>query len=220
MIHTARLGALLGLLAACGSAQPAATPDVPAADLGAPDDRTAPLCTPGRTKACPCASGAQGAQTCQRDGTYGACVCFDAGVPADVLAIDTAVDAGDRDAQVFDATNNDVTSDVVGDGPVRGVYARCNADDRCAAGACLVSSVQPSGMTAARHCSARCGSGSAMECPGYVRGQVECIAPEGSLMFAQCFRLCQSMNDCAPFNTICTQIMQPAGPIRVCVPTA
>lgn len=219
MMRTIHTSLLLAALAGCGAASPGAPGDVPAVDTGADTgaDRPAPLCTPGRTKACPCASGVTGAQTCQPDGTYSACACFDAGAPTeDVVTRDAELDAPADDVADVAA---DASRDVVGDGPVRGTYARCAADDRCAAGACLVSSLQPPGMTAARHCSALCGSGSALGCPGYVRGQVECIAPEGSVMFAQCFRLCQSTNDCAPFNTTCMEIRQPAGPIRVCVPT-
>ena len=74
------------LLAACGAEAPASPPlaDVPPSDGSVANDRTSPLCTPGRTKPCPCANGVTGAQSCQSDGTYSACVCFDASVLADV----------------------------------------------------------------------------------------------------------------------------------------
>gem|GEM_PF-1395064 len=39
-------------------------------------DQPAALCVTGRTKACPCADGRTGAQTCGADGTYGPCACF------------------------------------------------------------------------------------------------------------------------------------------------
>lgn len=44
-------------------------------------------CVPGRVESCPCLNGAGGAQTCQDDGTWGACQC--AGLPdADAVAAD------------------------------------------------------------------------------------------------------------------------------------
>lgn len=104
--------------------------------------------------------------------------------------------------------------------PARQFYAKCVAGDTCSAGTtCIQASVQVAGMAQGSHCSTLCPSGAANTCPGYVAGQVECIAINGNLAQAQCFRLCQSTNDCAPFNTTCTQIMMPAGPIRVCAPT-
>lgn len=199
------------LLVACGSDPPAATSDVPPSDVTLPTDRSAPLCTPGRTKACPCANGMMGAQTCQADGTYSACACFDAGVPVDAPAV--------GDAPSADA-GHDAQSDAINDGPLRSTYARCMTGDRCGMGSCLASSVQVAGMPEGSHCSALCPTGAANTCPGYVAGQVECIAVDGNVARAQCFRLCQSTNDCAPLNTTCTQIMQPAGPIRVCAPTS
>ncbi|TAK31992.1 MAG: hypothetical protein EPO40_03655 [Myxococcaceae bacterium] len=70
-----------------------ATTDVPSTtDVGPAVDRQSATCVAGRTKACPCADGRTGAQTCGPDGTFGACACFalDAGNAPDVS---TAVDA-------------------------------------------------------------------------------------------------------------------------------
>jgi hypothetical protein len=104
--------------------------------------------------------------------------------------------------------------------PARPFYAKCVAGDACSTGTtCIQSSVQVAGMAQGSHCSTLCPTGAANTCPGYVAGQVECIAIGGNVAQAQCFRLCQSTNDCTMFNTTCTQIMMPAGPIRVCAPT-
>ncbi len=51
------IAALLALMVGCGTPSPT------------------PTCQPGRTIACPCLNGGEGAQTCQADGTYGACRC-------------------------------------------------------------------------------------------------------------------------------------------------
>lgn len=76
-----RTGAFLALLTACGSETPS-------------------TCAAGRVKPCPCASG-QGAQTCQRDGTFGACVCPDAGA-----GMDATLDASDAPACDADLQND------------------------------------------------------------------------------------------------------------------
>ncbi len=207
------------LLVACGSEPPPATSDVPPADITPPMDRATPLCTPGRTKACPCASGTMGAQTCQPDGTYSACVCFDAGSPGDATVQDaTSQDAG-TDAGLGDAAVADDTADSSAP-PARSVYAKCVAGEMCTMGAaCLAATVAVAGMPQGCQCTALCPTGAAASCPGYVAGRVECIVIGGNLAGAQCYRLCNSTNDCTPFNTTCTQIMMPAGPIRICVPT-
>ncbi len=73
------------VLAACSSITVTPpTADVPATehprdaavDAAATIDQPAALCVTGRTKACPCADGRTGAQTCGADGTYGPCACF------------------------------------------------------------------------------------------------------------------------------------------------
>lgn len=198
-----RTGVLLALLVACGSETPAPT-----------------TCTVGRVKPCPCPNGT-GAQSCQRDGTYSACVCPDASVPMDVSAADAptadALDAMPAQDTTPEAAAPDARGDVVSS---RAAYEKCMSRDACAAGTmCIQSSVQVPNTAQGSHCSTLCPTGAANTCPGYVAGQVECIALNGNVAQAQCFRLCQSTNDCALFNTTCTQITLPAGPIRVCAPS-
>jgi hypothetical protein len=88
------------LLVACGSEPMRAAPpdaldglDSPAPDAIAPDGPGPVGCTPGRVEPCPCGGAAAGgSQTCQGDGTFGACACPDAAAP-DVAPPDAAVDA-------------------------------------------------------------------------------------------------------------------------------
>lgn len=56
-------------------------------------------CVPGRVEICPCPSGRIGAQSCQADGTFGACVCpddvgadEDASTPVDAFIVDAPSD--------------------------------------------------------------------------------------------------------------------------------
>lgn len=104
-----RTGVFLALLTACGSETPS-------------------TCAAGRVKPCPCASG-QGAQTCQRDGTFGACVCPDAGAGMDVT-----LDASDAPACDADLQNDP--------GNCGGCGRRCeggpDAGNVCRAGRCAL----------------------------------------------------------------------------------
>ncbi len=43
--------------------------------VGCGSEASAPACTPGRSEACACPDGAQGAQVCTEQGTFGACRC-------------------------------------------------------------------------------------------------------------------------------------------------
>lgn len=148
------LAPLALILVACGAETPAVTPTG---------------CTPGRIEACPCAIG-QGAQTCQRDGTYGACVCSDAG---------PGVDVDRADAPIIDRTPFDVTT-VRDEGPIEEVMSpdvrdvvTCDADlqrnpDHC--GAC--GNVCPNGGGCAE---GRCQPGRCQVTNVPCRTNAECI---------------------------------------------
>ncbi len=107
--------------------------------------------------------------------------------------------------------------------PTRTAYQKCDAAvDVCGDGTtCIPSTAQVSGKSRGSSCTRGC-SGAASSCPGYVpnaaRQSVECVNFTGVAAEAQCFRLCESQNDCVAFNTTCTAFMMPTGQIRVCVP--
>lgn len=69
-------------------------------------------CVTGMTIECPCLGGGSGIQTCQGDGTYGACQCLDAGGPIDGGPIDAATSDGGQD---LDATAGDGAAPDAGD---------------------------------------------------------------------------------------------------------
>jgi hypothetical protein len=109
--------------------------------------------------------------------------------------------------------------------PTRQAYQKCDtaAGDVCGGGtSCIPSIAQVQGKSRGSACTLGCPSGAATSCPGYVAGAprqaVECVNFTGNLTEAQCFRLCESQNDCTAFNTTCTAYMMPTGQIRVCVP--
>jgi hypothetical protein len=109
--------------------------------------------------------------------------------------------------------------------PNRQPYQKCDvaANDICGGGtACIPSIAQVAGKMRGSACTIGCPSGTATSCPGFVVGavrqSVECVNFTGNLREAQCFRLCETQNDCTDFNTTCTAFMMPTGQIRVCVP--
>jgi hypothetical protein len=109
--------------------------------------------------------------------------------------------------------------------PNRQPYQKCDAaaGDVCGGGtACIPSTAQVAGKSRGSSCTIGCPTGAATSCPGYLPGAprqvVECVNFTGNLSEAQCFRLCETQNDCTPFNTTCTAFTMPTGQIRVCVP--
>lgn len=88
---TSRLVAIAAILAACSSAEPLRA------------------CTPGAAVPCTCPGGGSGGQVCGTDGqSYGACVCADAGAPADVPGVDVVtLDALAADAPPADRIEAD-----------------------------------------------------------------------------------------------------------------
>lgn len=109
--------------------------------------------------------------------------------------------------------------------PNRTPYQKCDvaAGDVCGGGtACIPSIAQAMGKARGSSCTRGCSTGAATSCPGYMPGatrqSVECVNFTGNLSEAQCFRLCETQNDCVDYNTTCTAFMMPTGQIRVCVP--
>ena len=81
-----------------GPVDAGASVDLPApTDVAPAVDRPSASCVAGRTKACPCADGRTGAQTCGPDGTFGLCACFalDAGGATDAAATTDAAPPSD-----------------------------------------------------------------------------------------------------------------------------
>lgn len=88
------LALIVAATLACGaepSPAPAAAPADAPVDVAHLDSPGPVGCTPGRVETCPCLGAAGGAQTCLGDGTFGPCMCPDAG--ADVAPMDV-VDVG------------------------------------------------------------------------------------------------------------------------------
>lgn len=107
--------------------------------------------------------------------------------------------------------------------PTRQPYQKCDAAvDVCGDGTtCVQSIAQVAGKSRGTACTRTCG-GAASNCPGYLPGaqrqSVECMNFTGNIAESQCFRLCETQNDCVDYNTTCTAFMMPTGQIRVCVP--
>lgn len=80
---------LFALAASCGAAEP-------------------PACPLGRTAACACPGGVQGAQECGPLGVWGVCVCPGADAGADIADADAGADAGATDV----ASDADASADV------------------------------------------------------------------------------------------------------------
>lgn len=110
--------------------------------------------------------------------------------------------------------------------PTRQAYQKCDvaAGDVCGGGtSCIPSIAQVQGKSRGSNCTIGCPTGAASSCPGFAPGAprqvVECVNLTGNVREAQCFRLCESQNDCADLNTTCSAFMMPTGQIRVCVPS-
>jgi hypothetical protein len=121
--------ALACLIAASACSDPPAAPSAGAAK-----------CVPGKVETCPCASGGNGTQTCQPDGSFAACQCL---TPADAAAdATTATDSGEllntaasdsSDTPAPPADTNGlqsgdgvvVTSDVTADAQLSGTCKPC-----------------------------------------------------------------------------------------------
>ncbi len=111
--------------------------------------------------------------------------------------------------------------------PLPAAYTSCTpAGAACGSSTtCIPSMFSRAGAPQGNLCTLACTSGNAAMCPGYVPGaafqSVECVAPRGNPMTAQCMRLCNPANanrDCAPYFTTCAAVQMAAGPINVCVP--
>lgn len=109
--------------------------------------------------------------------------------------------------------------------PNRQAYQKCDvtAGDICGGGTnCIPSIAQITGKSRGSACTIGCPTGAATSCPGYAAGAprqaVECVNLTGNLTEAQCFRLCETQNDCNAYNTTCTAFTMTKGVIRVCVP--
>jgi hypothetical protein len=70
-----------------------------------PSGSSVPECTPGQAVACPCTTGAVGAQTCQSDGTFAPCICGGPDASNEEAGLDGAADVVPRDATVRDAAD-------------------------------------------------------------------------------------------------------------------
>jgi hypothetical protein len=104
-------------------------------------------------------------------------------------------------------------------------YQKCDvgAGDVCGGGTqCFPSIAQVAGKTRGSACTAGCPGGQPTVCPGFIPGSaaqnVACANLTGNLAEAQCFRLCNTQNDCVDFNTTCTAFMTTTGMARLCVP--
>ncbi len=109
--------------------------------------------------------------------------------------------------------------------PTRTAYQKCvQGTDVCGGGTVCQSSIAVSaGKSQGAFCTTGCPSGLDSACPGYVPGAaaqaVTCLNLTGTVAQAQCFRRCQTQNDCADYNTTCTMFSTTTGgSIRVCVP--
>lgn len=103
-------------------------------------------------------------------------------------------------------------------------YQKCNtATDTCGGGSsCLTSIAMAAGKSLGTFCTVACPGGLPSVCPGYVAGAaqqtVTCLSLSTPAQ-AQCFRLCNSQNDCTSDNTTCTMFASSTGgSVRVCVP--